>query len=636
MSFLDSAGSYELLAAVKFIHFPFLLCGKFTMKAAVSHIKSLSLAVALCLSLSVPAFAGAKPDHDIVILHTNDVHCGIDKNIGYAGFSLYKKQMLNKTPYVATVDAGDAVQGEPICSMTSGEYPIKIMNKVGYDFIVPGNHEFDFGMGTFLKLNSLSAVPYHAANLTDLRTGKRVFEGYKIISYGNVKVAFVGATTPESLTSSSPTSFQDQDGRQIYSFGEDQTGEGFYSLVQKSVDEARAAGADYVILVGHVGEEGTLPIWNAQSLVAHCSGIDAFIDGHSHEVTPGITYKDKDGRAVLVNQAATKFKYFGKITINTEGELKAELIDKVNVSTEQVDYTVRSGDTLIKIARHEMGNPKLWRQLASDNSRVISDPSKIRPGMKLKLNKTLGVVNADGKSVDPDVDRLVNSLTEEFEGIFNQKVAHTDKMMRVKDDNEEWIVRSQETGLGDLIADAYRESTESEIGFIHGSGVRDNLPAGDVTYRDLINVQPFGNWISKIEIRGSTLMEVLEKSLFKYPEAGQYPQLSGVTLTFDPSVPTPVRVDGKGNFIKLEGAPRVTDVKVNGEPLDPDRTYTMAVCEFHAGLYGDGFTMYKDANILQRHYASDSDILIEYFKKHKPINPKFYEEYGLGNITVKK
>ena len=258
------------------------------------------------------------------------------------------------------------------------------------------------------------------------------------------------------------------------------------------------------------------------------------------------------------------------------------------------------------------------------------------PGMILTLTKTLGVINSEGKAVDPDVDRLIKSLYSQFDALFAQVIGHLDQPLYAKNSKEEWLVRVKETGIGDLIAHAYKEKTESDIGFIHGGGIRDNLPAGDITYKDLVKVQPFGNWISKVEIKGEDLMNVLEMAVSKYPSSGPFPSVAGVTFTLNTTIPSPVKVDDKGCFDKVEGERRVSDVKVNGEPLDLDKSYTMGVAEYYAIKYGDGFTMFKNAKIISAQVTIDSDLIIEYFKNHPSVDKRFYNENGMGNITLIK
>ena len=239
----------------------------------------LALSMIFAAAPGMTARAAENPDQEIVILYTNDVHCGVDDNIGYAGLALYEKQMEAETPYVALVDAGDAIQGAPIGTLSEGGDIVSIMNQVGYDFAIPGNHEFDYGMDRFLELAGQLNCGYYSSNLMDLRTGETVFEPYKIMSFGETQVAFVGASTPESFTKSTPKYFQDEAGNYIYGFCEDENGQALYSRVQNSVDSARAAGADYVILVAHLGNEGITPRWTSSAVVANTNGIDAVIDG---------------------------------------------------------------------------------------------------------------------------------------------------------------------------------------------------------------------------------------------------------------------------------------------------------------------------------------------------------------------
>ena len=178
--------------------------------------------VTAAMTVSAPLMAWAL-EHDIVILHTNDIHCGINDNIGFAGLAQIKKDALARTPNVALVDAGDAIQGAPIGKLSRGLAVVDIMNYLGYDFCIPGNHEFDYGMDRFLELVPLQRAGYYCANFVYAGNNKQVLPGYKIMQYEDTKVAFIGASTPESLTTSTPTFFQNEKGQYIYSFCEDKS-----------------------------------------------------------------------------------------------------------------------------------------------------------------------------------------------------------------------------------------------------------------------------------------------------------------------------------------------------------------------------------------------------------------------------
>ena len=202
----------------------------------------------LFVCLGIRAGEAANPDQDIVILYTNDVHCGVDDHIGYAGLAYYKKEAEKRTPNVTLVDAGDAVQGATIGMISNGRYIIEIMNAVGYDLAVPGNHEFDYGMGQFENFAKTLSCGYVSCNFRDAVTGQLVFEPYKMISYKNaagaVKVAFVGACTPETIVTSTPASFMDSYENYIYDFDGDVTGAKLCASIQKAVNVARDAGGD--------------------------------------------------------------------------------------------------------------------------------------------------------------------------------------------------------------------------------------------------------------------------------------------------------------------------------------------------------------------------------------------------------
>ena len=262
---------------------------------------------------------------NVVVLHTNDVHCGVTQNLHIAQITQYKHDLMKENPNVLLVDAGDALQGEPLGSLTEGAAIIRIMNSVGYDFVIPGNHEYDFGMARFLELAPQQKCGYYSCNFLDKRTGKPVLPAYKIFTMDGKKIAFVGVTTPETLVSSTPIFFQNDEGKFIYTFCEDEDGAKLYAHIQAAVDEARAEGAQFVILVGHLGTNGAIPVWSSGAVAAHTTGINAIIDGHSHEQYSRVD-KNKNGEDVVVAQTGTKLAALGKLTIQDDGKITSELV----------------------------------------------------------------------------------------------------------------------------------------------------------------------------------------------------------------------------------------------------------------------------------------------------------------------
>lgn len=296
------------------------------------------LVVAILCSLAVGAGAAdTAPKYaknDIVVLYTNDVHCAMDGTLNYASLAAYKKEVSAVTENVALVDAGDFIQGGHMGTLSEGKYPAQIAKQLGYDFMIPGNHEFDYGMARLLELSEAYGAPYYSCNLRDLQTSKNVFPSYKLLSFGETDVAFVGVSTPETLTKSNPVTFQDSKGGYRYSFGE--SGNTLYENVQTAVTEARTAGADYVVAVTHLGIEGSTPKWTSEAVVANTTGIDAVLDGHSHETIPSRTVPNKEGKKVLLSSTGTKLGAFGQLVISPDGTMATGLVtayDKQDADT---------------------------------------------------------------------------------------------------------------------------------------------------------------------------------------------------------------------------------------------------------------------------------------------------------------
>lgn len=599
---------------------------------------SLWLALLMVLSLTTGiSFSSLAADRDIVVLYTNDVHCGVDENIGYAGLALYKKEMQAQTPYVTLIDAGDAIQGAPIGTLSDGGYLIDIMNKVGYDFAVPGNHEFDYGMPRFLELAGKLSCGYYSSNFMDLRTGSAVFAPYKIFTYGDTKVAFVGATTPESFTKSTPAYFQDGNGNYIYGFCEDENGQKLYDQIQSSVNSAKAEGANYVILVGHLGENGTTDRWTSDNVIKNTTGINVLIDGHSHEEY-GKYVKNKEGQDVLLTQTGTKLKNFGKLTLHTDGTFSNELVSQVPAGAGTSAYTVKNGDSLSRIAKRELGSYNRWNEIYEANRDKIKDPNVLTVGVQLVIPGK-SAVTADGKAIDYDTDKFIKVIQAQYNETLKTVIGHTDVELTVNDPaTGKRAVRSAETNLGDLSADAYRYVLGAEIGLSNGGGVRANIKAGNITYNDTLTVFPFGNMGCVVEVTGQQIKDALEMASRNCPkENGGFLHVSGLTYTIDTSKASNVQVDEKDKFIKVNGAYRVSDIMVGGAALDVNKTYTVAAHNYMLKSSGDGMTMFKGSKIIRDDVMTDVDLLSTYIRSNLGgnVGADYANPAGQGRITIK-
>ena len=549
--------------------------------------KLLGLLLVLCLLLGCcAAFAeDAAPalEKNLIILYTSDVHCGISQGWGYAG--LYAvKESLSADNYVLLVDDGDAIQGEPIGTMTTGEALIDIMNAVGYDIAIPGNHEFDYGMDRFLELTGKASFPYISCNFN--KEGELVFQPYVIKEFDGVKIAFVGVTTPMTLRSSTPKYFMNDQGEFIYGFLQDESGEAVNAAIQKAVDDARAEGANYVIVMAHMGNQAECEPWTYSTVIANTTGIDAWIDGHSHD-TDQVLVKNKDGEDVVRSACGTKFANIGVLTITKDGKISSELYGW--------DSSVAA--------------PKLLG-LQNAGSEAVAAASEV---LDAKLKEVVAKTSVDLYIYDPE--------------------ATTDEGKPIR------IVRRSETNLGDLCADAYLDqSGEADIAFVNGGGIRVQLNAGDLTLNDILLVHPFGNSLTVIEVTGQQVLDALEWSVHSLPgEFGGFNQVAGLTFEYDATIESPVVQTESAMFDHVDDSKprRVRNVLVAGEPLDPEKTYKLASHDYQLLNNGDGYTMYNGCKVLQESVKLDNQVLIDYITQTLGgvVSDGYDQPYGQGRIV---
>ncbi len=500
------------------------------------------------IALSVSADEGG----DTVVLYTNDIHANINK---FPLLAAYKGELLSDGTGVITVDAGDAIQGEAVATLTKGGSVVDIMNKVGYDYATLGNHEFDYEVPRILEIaESEAQYEYLCANFYDILADKTAFAPYAIKGINGIKIAFVGISTPETYSKSTPTYFQDENGNYIYSFMEDD----LYSAVQSAVDSALADGADYVIAIGHLGISDVTNGYRSSDVVANTVGIDVFIDGHAHEVISGDVYKNKNGGEVIITSTGTKLENIGKLTILKSGEIKTEL-----VKTDEIDVS------------------------------VLSDTAK--------------------ESYD-SIKGIVDGYNAEFEYLF-EEIGYSETLLTTKDKDGNRLVRSGETNMGDFVTDAYRALSGADIAFVNGGGVRADIPEGTFTRKALMDVSPWGNEMCVIEVTGAQILDALEYGMYLYPsEHGSFPQVSGITFEVHTYVDTPVTVDSIGDFVSINNdmPRRVRNVKVGGTDIDINKTYSLVGTRYMLQL--SGYKMLSGAKELSLGDCpkTDAEALIKY------------------------
>ncbi len=507
---------------------------------------------------------------DLVILYTNDVHCGVDDNLGYAGLSAYRKELEADGKTVLLVDAGDSIQGADIGMMTNGEAIIRLMNALKYDVATLGNHEFEYSVEKLIENTKNADFPYVCCNFRDAKSGKLIFEPYTILEACGKKLAFVGVVTPKTITTSMPTYFKDEDGEYRYDFCGGEEGKKLYEAVQQAVDDARAEGAELCILLSHLGVDDADVPYNVLNVIANTNGIDVVLDGHSHSVLPSEEINNKDGEKVLYSQTGTKLANIGKLSFDDNGKMSCELVSE----TENTDETITE---------------------------------------------------------------LIQKLRSGYQEMLNEHVGHTKYDLAISDEDGNRIVRNVETNLADLVADAFRYAADSEVSVIVGGNVRVDLKAGELTMGDIYAVLPFGNNIVLIEATGQQLADALEFGARAEPEeCGGFMQVSGIEYTLDMSVPSGVKTDENDQMIGIEGERRVKDIRINGEPLDSERVYTVGGTAFTLLFGGDGYTSFNGCEQISIDSMLDAEALSSYIRDicGGEIPEQYANRYGEGRIKL--
>ena len=539
-----------------------------------SFIKAAGAATALtAVSVGAPAafaeetncFFGDKAD--VTILYTNDVHTYIDNKSPkptYAAIAALKKSIEDTGRDVLLVDAGDHIQGTAYGSMDDGATIIELMNEAGYDLATPGNHEFDYGMARAKAVLREADFPYVSCNWVDLRTGFNVLPSVKFFFVGGRKIAFVGVTTPETFTKSTPAYFMnDAQTKYIYDILGGEDGQKLYDAVQKAIDKAEFWGADTIIGLGHLGVDPSSSPWTSEEVIAHTHGFTAFIDGHSHTVMANKQVTDASGKAVTLTQTGSYFKNIGKMTVGADGTITTELID----TYEGLDAAVAATASNWISAVDDM----LGEEIAvGDTKFYINDPAtgkrRIRSG-----ETNLGDFVADG-----------------IYTYFNEV-----------------------------------EQLHCDIAIMNGGGIRSDEDAGYWTFKTCKQVSPFGNVACLMSVTGKQIQDALEFAArfagAEGKENGGFLQVAGATYEIHTDIPNTVQTDDKNVWIgSATGTPRVQNVKIydraNGTyvPLDENKTYALAGMNYTLRNLGDGFAMFDGAELIKDYVSEDYLVMSTY------------------------
>ncbi len=503
---------------------------------------------------------------EVTILYTNDVHTYIDKQppqLTYAAIAALKKSYQDAGKKVLLVDAGDHVQGTAYGSMDEGASIIQLMNAAGYDAATPGNHEFDYGMNRAKAIMREADFPYLSCNWMDLRTNLRVLPSVKVFVRGGVRIAFVGITTPETFTKSTPAYFMNKaQSKYIYDILGGEDGQKLYSAVQKAIDKAKAM-ADVVIGLGHLGVDPSSSPWTSEEVIAHTSGFDAFIDGHSHTVMENKQVADASGKPVTLTQTGSYFANVGEMTIASDGTISTRLVS----TYDGVDSAVSDIQTAWVNTVDDMLGEKI---AVADTNFYITDPAtglrRIRSG-----ETNLGDFVADG-----------------IYAYFNEV-----------------------------------EQLHCDIAVMNGGGIRSDEDAGYWTFKTCKQVSPFGNVACLMSVTGKQIQDALEFAArfagAEGKENGGFLQVAGATYEIHTDIPNTVQTDDKNVWIgSATGTPRVQNVKIYDRtsgtyvPLDEGKHYALAGMNYTLRNLGDGFAMFDGAELIKDYVSEDYLVMSTY------------------------
>lgn len=546
---------------------------------------SMLLTFVMVLSMTATVAAEETKSDDIVVLYTNDVHTYIDKGLSYDVIAAIKADLETQYNHVLLVDAGDHAQGTAYGSMDKGETILKLMNASGYDLATLGNHEFDYDMSGCENFIDWAEFSYVSCNFYEEAAGVRgdnVLKSYEVFDCGDIEVAFVGITTPESFTKSTPAYFQDENGNYIYGIAGGTDGAALYADVQKAVDEATAEGAEIVIALGHLGDDLASQPWTSEETIANVSGLDAFIDGHSHSTVKGKTVTDKAGNSVLLTQTGEYFDRIGMMVIDAEtGAITTDFIEYVDEDAEGNEIT-----------------PYLVSNLYT-GTEVISDAN------------VAAIKNAWIAEIDTQLGTVIGSTSLTFDNY---------------DTDGKRLVRSQETNTGDFCADALyylfdNMDMDVDVAIMNGGGVRNKAVTGEISYQTCKTIHTFGNVACLQTITGQQLLDALEWGARDAgsAECGGFLQVSGVTYKINTAVESTVQYDDKGVWTGgPTGEYRVHDVKVynkatnSWDALDLSAKYNLAGYNYTLRDLGDGFAMFEGAVNVLDYVSEDYMVLANY------------------------
>ncbi len=562
---------------------------------------ALLLVLVLCLTMAVPVFAEETDSSEeplpldtiliapapvapvATILYTNDIHSYINGDVRYSAIAGYRDTLDN----VLLVDAGDHIQGNVFGALDQGASVQKLMAAAGYDVATMGNHEFDYGMERAMQVIKEGEVPYVSCNFCyeeNGAAGENVLDSYKVFEVNGLKIAVIGISTPETFTSSTPKFFQDDEGNFIYSFARGNDGADLYAAVQKAIDDA-SEEADVIIALGHLGVSQSSKPWTSEDVIANTTGLDAFIDGHSHHTVPMREVADKNGDTVILTQTGSYFAGIGQLNILDDGTITSEVITSEALAA-------------------------------------------VEPNAEVKELEDAWIAE-----VEAQLGTVIGSFTDVMANYTREG---------------ERLVRKQETNTGDFCADALYYLFDSmeldvDIAVMNGGGIRNTVSMGDITYMTCKEIHTFGNVACLQTVTGQQILDALEwgaRFVGTGRETGSFLHVSGLKYTVDTAIESTVQMDESGVWAGgPTGEYRVKDVMVRSretgeyEALELTAQYNLAGYNYTLCNLGDGCAMFAGAVNVLDYVMTDDMVLANYVQSFENGVVTGYAQ-PQGRITI--
>ncbi|HGO5856901.1 TPA: bifunctional UDP-sugar hydrolase/5'-nucleotidase UshA [Mannheimia haemolytica] len=538
------------------------------------RLKKTLLSVALLSATSAMAYETGKT-YRFTVLHTNDIHGHFwQSDKGEYGLAAQKtlvdnirKEVAEKGGSVLMLNAGDANTGVPESDMQNARPDIEGMNAIGYDAMVLGNHEFDYPLQILSMQEKWAKFPFISANVINKKTDKPIVKPYVMLERGGLKIAVIGLTTEDTAKLGNPDVTENAFFKKPIETAKNTLAE----INQKEKPDVRIA----LTHMGYYfdGKHGTnAPGDVTMARTLEKGAFDLIIGGHTHDTvcidekgqfkakyTPGEECKPDFQNGTWIVQAGEWGKFVGR-----------------------ADFEFKDGKTTL--VKYELIPVNLKKTIKKEDG--TKEYQLYQPEIKAD-EATYTLL----KKYQDEGDKKLNIEVGRVKGLLDGKREH---------------IRFQQTNLGRLIAQSQMERVKADIGIMNSGGIRTSLEEGVVTYKHILTVQPFGNMIATVDLKGQELLDTLTTIALKEVDTGAYPQFAGISMVVDRTAKT------------------ISDVKIGGKPFDKEKTYKVSLPDYVAAG-GDGYPLLKKHPSYVNTGFIDAEMLKKFFEENKIIEADKYD-----------